>query len=107
MPHIEGIETSKEELHRCHIMDLGIKGVKDFLDILLCAGTFALMELTKVSPILIVVSAALIGIAVKTLTAKKPAGRKETYDMILGSSSLRFSKSGSLRWAAAWRLSRF
>ena len=53
------------------VLDLWKKGVKDAVGLILCVGTFALMELTSVSPVLIIVAAALIGVAAGTIRAAR------------------------------------
>ncbi len=58
------------------VLDLAKKGVKDAVGIVLCVVTFLLMEFTSVSPVLIIVSAALIGIAAKKIMLRK--GTKES-----------------------------
>lgn len=53
-------------------------GVKDIASGLLCAGAFALLLLDVVNPILIIVAAALAGLAIQTIRvnqAKKGAGK--------------------------------
>ena len=53
------------------VLDLWKKGVKDAVGLILCVGTFALMELTSVSPVLIIVAAALTGVAAGTIRAAR------------------------------------
>ena len=59
------------------VLDLWKKGVKDAVGLILCIGTFALMELTSVSPVLIIVAAALIGVAAGTFRAVRKSGSGE------------------------------
>ena len=59
------------------VLDLWKKGVKDAVGLILCIGTFALMELTSVSPVLIIVAAALIGVAAGTFRAARKSGSGE------------------------------
>lgn len=47
------------------VLDMGKKGVRDVPGIVICAATLGLMIFTNISPILIVVSAAVIGIAAR------------------------------------------
>lgn len=53
------------------VIDLGKKGIKDVLGGVLCGGTFVLIEFTGISPILVILTAALIGIAAKFITTRK------------------------------------
>lgn len=62
------------------VIDLAKKGIKDVLGVVLCIMTFLLMEFTGVSPILIIVSAALIGIAAKKIQLRKSAEESEAQD---------------------------
>ena len=47
------------------------KGVKDIYGIILCVGVFALMVFTNISPILLVVGSAVVGIVIKSVKAGK------------------------------------
>ena len=53
------------------VLDMGKKGVKDLMGAGICVLTFILMEFTSISPILIIVSAAFVGVGYQTLLAKK------------------------------------
>ncbi len=53
------------------VLGLWKKGVKDKIGAAVCASVFALMEFTSVSPVLIVVGAAALGVLVKTRAAKR------------------------------------
>ena len=53
------------------VLDLGKKGIRDLLGAVLCVATFILVEFTEISPILIVVAAALIGIAAKAVMGRR------------------------------------
>lgn len=55
------------------VLDMGKKGVKDALGAGICVLTFLLMEATEISPILIIVAAALIGAFIRPLLEKKNA----------------------------------
>ena len=57
------------------VLGLWKKGVKDKLGVALCAAVFVLMELTSISPIPVIVGAALLGVVCKTLAAKKEAAK--------------------------------
>lgn len=50
------------------------KGVKDIWGFLLCIGTFAVSAFTDVSPVLIVIFAALMGVLISNLNAVKANG---------------------------------
>lgn len=56
------------------VLDLAKKGIKDFLGVALCVLTFFLMEFATLSPVLIIVAAALIGICAKVITVRKSGG---------------------------------
>ena len=53
------------------VIDLWKKGVKDLLGLFLCLATFALIELTGISPVIIVVAAAVIGVIAGSLRTTK------------------------------------
>ena len=57
------------------VLGLWKKGVKDKLGVALCAAVFVLMEFTSISPIPVIVGAALLGVVCKTLAAKKEAAK--------------------------------
>ena len=55
------------------VLGLWKKGVKDKFGIAVCAAVFCLMEFTSVSPVAVVVAAAVLGVVYKTLSAKGAA----------------------------------
>ena len=57
------------------MLGLWKKGVKDKLGVALCVAVFVLMEFTSISPIPVIVGAALLGVVCKTLAAKKEAAK--------------------------------
>lgn len=57
------------------VLGLWKKGVKDKLGIAVCAAVFAMMEFMPVSPIPVIVGAALLGVVCKTLAARKEAAK--------------------------------
>lgn len=56
------------------VMGLWKKGIKDIWGFLLCIGTFAVSAFTDVSPVLIVIFAALMGVLISKLNAVKANG---------------------------------
>ena len=68
---LAGISVCVAALILDAVLSLWKKGVKDIFGIAVCAAIFALSVFTDISPIILVISCALLGIAKKSLEAKK------------------------------------
>lgn len=71
-----GISVSVCALILSTVLDMGKKGIKDGLGLALCIATFFLVELTDISPIIVILAAAAIGILKKS-KGKEEAGGKQ------------------------------
>lgn len=56
------------------VLNLGKKGIKDLLGVILCVSTFLLVEFTDISPVIVIVFAAAAGITYKFFVTKKDGG---------------------------------
>ncbi len=92
---LAGISVCVAALILDAVLSLWKKGVKDIFGIIVCAAIFALSAFTDVSPILLVIACAILGIAKKTLDAKKSAGGSSSGNSAADSSSTGISTSGS------------
>ena len=68
---LAGISVCVAALILDAVLSMWKKGVKDVFGIVLCLGMLALSLFTKISPILLVVTCALLGIGAKSIKGKK------------------------------------